>query len=195
MNRIVESVPVDRRIRKTKQGLRLALIKLIREKKFSSITITELANEADINRKTFYMHYSKIEDILKEIQDEFLEKLLLLIKEQEFSGKDIEIYDLFTGLNKIINENLDFYSQLVSLNSYKFLIQDVKDIFKHAIKEKIKDLEPEEPSDLYIEFIASGIIGMYVEWLQMESKISLEDLANAATKIVYHGMNRLITQK
>lgn len=193
MKNLPEKITIDRRIRKTKQGLRFALITLMREKEISAITITELANEADINRKTFYTHYSTTEDILEEIQEEFIEKLLLLIKEQDFSGKDSEVYNLFIGLNKIINEELDFYSQLVSIDSYKFLIQKVKEVFKNALTEKIKDLQPEEPSDLYLEFIASGIIGMYIEWLQMDSKISLEDLANAATKIVYQGMNSLIT--
>lgn len=192
---MVKEVTVDRRIRKTKQGLRFALIKLMREKDISAITITELANEADINRKTFYTHYSRAEDILEEIQEEFLEKLLLMLKEQDFSGKNSEVYNLFKGLNEIINEELDFFSQLVSIDSYKFLIQRVKDVFKNALTEKIKDLQPEEPSDLYLEFIASGIIGMYIEWLQMDTKISLEELANAATKIVYQGMNSLVSPK
>lgn len=195
MNNLVKEVIIDRRIRKTKQGLRFALIKLMHEKKVSSITITELANEADINRKTFYTHYSTIESILEEIQEEFLGKLLLLIKEQGFSGKDTEVYNLFKGLNEIINDSLDFYSQLVSIDSYNFLIHKVKHVFKNALNEKIKDLQTVGPSDLYVEFIASGIIGMYIEWLQMDSRISLEDLASAATKIVYEGINSLIIQK
>lgn len=188
----MENVKVDRRIRKTKQALRFALIHLMKEKEISAITITELAEEADINRKTFYTHYSDIKGILEEIEIEFLNKLEMLIREKAFSGKDSEIYNLFTGLNEIINERLDFYSELMKVDSYNFLTRKVKNVFKSALNEKIKNMETEEPSDLYLEFIASGILGMYIEWLQTDSKISLEELASAATKIVFHGINSLI---
>ena len=44
----------DRRIQKTKKAIYEALIDLMRKKKLSSITVTELSAAADINRKTFY---------------------------------------------------------------------------------------------------------------------------------------------
>ncbi|MBR8643897.1 TetR/AcrR family transcriptional regulator [[Brevibacterium] frigoritolerans] len=47
----------DRRIDRTKTFLKDALLKLLSENPISKISITELCNEANINRGTFYAHY------------------------------------------------------------------------------------------------------------------------------------------
>ena len=51
---------VDRRIQKTKHNLKTALVKLLETKKLEQITIVELTQKADVNRKTFYLHYTEI---------------------------------------------------------------------------------------------------------------------------------------
>ena len=53
----MEEKVVDRRVRKTKRQLRLALMKLMSEKSVKDISVRELAAIADINRGTFYIHY------------------------------------------------------------------------------------------------------------------------------------------
>ena len=47
----------DKRIRRTKKLLRQALTRLMQQKDFKSITVTDVVREADINRGTFYAHY------------------------------------------------------------------------------------------------------------------------------------------
>ena len=47
---------IDRRIRKTRRLLRECLTALLKEKKVQDITVREIADMADINRGTFYLH-------------------------------------------------------------------------------------------------------------------------------------------
>ena len=49
-------IKADRRILKTKKAIYEALVELMQKKKLNSITVTELAAQADINRKTFYTY-------------------------------------------------------------------------------------------------------------------------------------------
>ena len=58
---------VDRRVRKTKEQLKMGLARLMRKKCINQITVTELVDEVDINRSTFYLHYSYIMGLLNEI--------------------------------------------------------------------------------------------------------------------------------
>ena len=51
---------VDRRVRKTKAQLRRGLARLMQEKSINEITVKELVDEVDINRSTFYLHYTDI---------------------------------------------------------------------------------------------------------------------------------------
>ena len=50
----------DRRVLRTKKNIRQAFLHLLSEKSLSQITVKELSDLADINRKTFYMYYSNI---------------------------------------------------------------------------------------------------------------------------------------
>ena len=50
----------NRKIKYTKKVLSESLIELLKTKHISEITITELCENADINRTTFYRHYEKV---------------------------------------------------------------------------------------------------------------------------------------
>ena len=62
----------DVRVQKTKKSIQEALFALLSEKPINKITIKELADKANINRKTFYAHYTGIEDIVNELEDELI---------------------------------------------------------------------------------------------------------------------------
>lgn len=52
-----------------------ALLELLGEKELANITVTELVERADLNRSTFYAHYSNLVDVLDEIEDMWLAAL------------------------------------------------------------------------------------------------------------------------
>jgi AcrR family transcriptional regulator len=185
----------DRRIGKTLKSIRDALMNLLEEKDVSQITIKELAECANINRKTFYMHYSSIDDILDKIENETIEKFLLILDKCDFFHDQFNEYAFFTSLNDVINEDFDFYQKLIHANSYNFLLIKVKKILKDTLIERFykKLNNDKEVLNLYAEFTASGIMSMYLEWFNIDSKLSLEDLAKAASNIAFKGINTIIS--
>lgn len=66
---------MDRRVRKTREGLFEALIELLKEKKFERITIQEIAERADVNRGTVYLHFEDKFDLLNQCIDTYLQQL------------------------------------------------------------------------------------------------------------------------
>ena len=69
----MEEKKVDRRVRKTRQAFRKALLELLEEKPFEKISVTDLTNRADIARITFYKHYKSKEGLLLSIIKGFFE--------------------------------------------------------------------------------------------------------------------------
>ena len=55
--------------------LKESFINLLGKKDISEITIKEICENADINRATFYTHYSDQYDLLRKIEDEFLDNI------------------------------------------------------------------------------------------------------------------------
>jgi AcrR family transcriptional regulator len=184
----------DRRIGKTQASIRNALITLIIEKEISQITVKELAERANINRKTFYMHYSSIEDILDKIENEIIEKLLFVLEKYDFFDSQFDVYALFRSLNDVINDDFELYQRLVFANSYTFLIIKVKKVLKDTILEKYNDKlnMSKDLYNLYAEYIASGVMSLYIEWFKTNSKLSLEDLAKVVGNISFNGVRSIL---
>lgn len=79
----------DRRRPATKRRIREALAELLEESAFEKITVTALAERADIDRKTFYLHYGSISDLMAEIQGEILEEALQLVVSYDLLSPDL----------------------------------------------------------------------------------------------------------
>lgn len=70
----------DRRIRRTKALLRHGLAQLMSEKSVNEVTVKELVDLVDINRSTFYLHYTDIYNMLESVEDELFDEILHTIR-------------------------------------------------------------------------------------------------------------------
>ena len=93
-----EVVRVDKRITKTKNNLKTALVKLLENHKIEDISIVELTKLANVNRKTFYLHYNEIPSVLREIENTTYDKVKSLISGYELNESSLEkfIFELFS---------------------------------------------------------------------------------------------------
>ncbi|GAA4702880.1 TetR/AcrR family transcriptional regulator [Brevibacillus fulvus] len=66
---------VDRRIVKTQEAIKKAVIELMAEKCFDDITIQDIADRANINRGTIYLHYRDKFDLLDKLTEEHINEL------------------------------------------------------------------------------------------------------------------------
>ena len=66
----------DLRVRKTKEAIHNAFKAMICEMDYDRMTIKELAERAQINRKTFYLHYSSLDELLEELQEEIADNFI-----------------------------------------------------------------------------------------------------------------------
>ncbi|WP_168118991.1 TetR/AcrR family transcriptional regulator [Paenibacillus sp. HB172176] len=66
---------VDRRILKTQEALKKAVIELMTESCFDEITIQDIADRANVNRGTIYLHYQDKYDLLDKLIESHLKEL------------------------------------------------------------------------------------------------------------------------
>jgi AcrR family transcriptional regulator len=62
---------VDRRVQRTRENLRAALMALIEERGFEALSVQEIIDRANVGRATFYAHYESKEDLLVSGLDDF----------------------------------------------------------------------------------------------------------------------------
>lgn len=177
---------MDRRVNKTRKSIKQSFITLLSEKDMNEITITELANHADINRKTFYAHYSSVSDILESIGLELKEKLVEILPSKAHLTLGMDLSVIFKSLNKLIEADLDFYKKIICSNSYQLILDDLKTYLKEELMNHYTDVIKVNDNVLafYTEFLSSGIVNMYVEWFKSQNDVSLDELGQLASEIV-----------
>ena len=99
----------DRRVLRTKKNIRQTFLQLLSEKSLTQLTVKELSEQADINRKTFYMYYSNIEEILSELEDELVQKLVLVFEKELFEYLDTRYPEIPKAIadEKVISDATD----------------------------------------------------------------------------------------
>ena len=186
--------PTDKRVVKTRKLIIETFKEMIIEMDYNEITIKELADRANINRKTFYAHFECIEDILAELIEQIAEKLLEHLENAGvFSNPSVEVF--VKAMELTLNENLELYKKLIVANSYRFFLRNVKDIIKKSINNagltNAVDCNPIE-LDFICEFIASGLAKIYKMWLEDPKGVTQERIGELAGKITFYGFGAFI---
>lgn len=190
----------DRRVRKTETQLVKGLTKLMKTKSIKDITVRELAEEVDINRSTFYLHYKDIYDMVEKIENNLVEKFLLSL--DELSKSRITQSTLLEFLNDVyrtIYSNADIFTVLLSNNGdigfhkkiNEVIHQKTYDITKNIIKQSLN----EEQIRIACCYFVSGIIGIIEAWLQDISLTTPETMAEFSCQLIKNGMSNFNFQE
>ena len=164
----------DRRVEKTKQSLYNAFVSLIQKKAYTSITISELTEVANIDRRTFYLHYSCIDDVAKEMQA--IARNMIVLKMQECN--DYRISTFIDCIAEVINNKKDFYKVIFTDPSCAHFINDCVASLKYCVLKTNKNssLDPTK-KEYYAEYIANGIIGSFAYWFRQDKpSVDLSEL-------------------
>ena len=157
---------VDRRVRKTKSQLRAGLARLMQEKGIGEITVKELVNEVDINRSTFYLHYSDIPALLREIEDDMMEEMERAVREHPIKEDSTSrfIEDIF----RVLNENREISRALIGPHGDLGLVRRIEKLLEENSSEFLAQLFPERVQDMkyFYSYCLNGCLGFVKTWLE-----------------------------
>ena len=191
-NPITEAKP-DRRILKTKRAIYEALVELMQKKKLNSITVTELAAAANINRKTFYTYYSTVNDVLDEVINELISSLKDLMYTMSEDYNMLSPQTLFAFLNTIMSD-VDIVRALFTSDNGNMLFNKLQKalqetLLKELIDNDLKMYFPPEQYPLISSFVAGGMIYVYYEWITNPNGTSLDEMARTLTTLIISGVH------
>ena len=159
---------VDPRIRRTRRALRDALVSLILKKEYSSISIKEITERAEVAYITFYRHYETLDQLLMEVLDEGLAELLARI---ETLAKRSDTSDLETEgrlIFEYIGQNADLFRILFKSQSVtrvrKKVVRDVAVIFQRACM-PLARLGNSVTINITSNHIATSLLSLIEWWL------------------------------
>ena len=116
---------MDRRIKRTRNLLGQALLELVREKKFEQITIQDITDRADLNRATFYLHYSSKEELLADSLEGYFDALVEQITAVTFNTPIWQTPEADELIFAHVAENTALYRVLLGENGLCYVINRV----------------------------------------------------------------------
>lgn len=117
---------VDRRVQKTNHSLQLAFKKLAKTSRYRDITVKQLTKTANINRKTFYLHYDSIDDFASTVVDELSEKILKVILIAPLKTRLATPGCIFDNILVFFSQSREFYTFIMTSTDYNFIGQQVE---------------------------------------------------------------------
>ncbi|MBC1430627.1 TetR/AcrR family transcriptional regulator [Listeria seeligeri] len=181
---------MDRRIRKTKQALNEALFTLLNRKPFKQITITDIVQEADINRGTFYKHYREKEDLLDNIIQEVLADLKSAYQDPYLQTNHFSVQTLTPSMIKIFDHvysHQTFYKQVINSTISPSFQNQVCDVIRELVLndfESFSNTTNAEPM-LLATYQAHAIFGMIVFWAEEDFTHSPEYMSEQLLFIIH----------
>ena len=177
----------DRRVARTKAALTRALFELLGEKDFDKISITELAQRADVDRKTFYLHYRSVEEILEDFYEDMLARLQEgLEREGVFRGPQVDLTGFFRVLNGVVGDNMPLFRRLVQGAGYTYFIERIRRILQEAAESTLAAHGVEDPLQIHLrgEFFAAGVMRVYLVWLRGGLDFTEDQFAETVGRMV-----------
>lgn len=118
--------------------MKQALLELIREKDFQSITIANLTDRADLNRRTFYLHYEDKFQMIDEIEKKVIDELKNIILDEMDGTISIETliqsrYKIFTQMFECFNRHHDSLEIILNTKGILPIQTHLKIIFNKII--------------------------------------------------------------
>ena len=178
---------VDRRVRKTKAQLRAGLARLMQKKSIKEITVKELVDEVDINRSTFYLHYSDIYQMLESIENELMDEIAQVIEEHPLDlVQNGSSYPMIEHIFTILDNNKDICIALLGKNGDMAFVSRIEKLIADTVLHRLSIRLPKDNRDIEYAyaFCLNGCVGMIKTWLSSENQESTQHMAELTHKLI-----------
>src|SRR5919106_4710436 len=127
----------DARVKRTRDALGDALIALMQEKPFDTITVQDVLDRARVSRSTFYAHYSDKDDLLMSDAEEFFEALSMALSSRgEKSDRVFPVAEFFAHLSDV----QPFFKALVKSGKFQENMELARGHFARGIERRLSEL-------------------------------------------------------
>lgn len=181
---------MDKRTLRTRKALRQALVKLIEETPVDEVSVSTLAEEADINRGTFYVHYKSIPNMLVSLRAELARDLKAAIAVgPKSTTSQRSVYTILLSVFEFFEEGRSYYALMMGPNGDSGHMKVVVDV----IGETLFALDAESgrndgfglnDREYMYAFAIGGLSNALFTWVQNDSVATPQEMALMLSRIV-----------
>lgn len=174
---------VDRRIERTEQLLKDALVSLILEKGYEAVTIKDITERANVAYVTFFRHYKEKDELLARMLEKVVEALAAAVDE----GDSIDSVKKDRLIFEHAQQNHRLYRILLSSPGAMPIVKRVKAVIAARVLEKCRaffESETAIPPEIFASHMASSLLSMLQWWLENDMPYPPERMAEIYSQLV-----------
>lgn len=190
----MEGKKTDRRVKYTKMVIKDSFVKFLKQKPISKISVKEICEDADINRATFYSHYTDQYDLLQQIESDITHDIIQYLEGYDFVDYTGIPVEMIERILKYVEDNSELFDLLLNLNGDIKFQQEVIHIIgrQFFITKFVNDSIKEEDAEYIYHFLACGAVGLIQIWLRDGMKKPVKDMAELILKASLSGSSSFI---
>ncbi|GAA0856227.1 MULTISPECIES: TetR/AcrR family transcriptional regulator C-terminal domain-containing protein [Clostridium] len=176
---------IDRRIMKSKKAIQSTFLSMLIKDGFDEITVKKITEQADISRKTFYLHYLDKYDLLDTIVNKKLEELEEICeqkKEKGFIEGTVIWFNYF-------DENKDFFSALFSSKSTVSFRKQLLDFMMNQLSKKINNISADKDPEILLRFLSMAVLGILESFILNELNSNTEEIAKQVGELLLQNIS------
>ncbi|MDR1158203.1 MAG: TetR family transcriptional regulator C-terminal domain-containing protein [Oscillospiraceae bacterium] len=181
----------DRRVKYTKMVLREGLIKLLHTTPIDKITVKRICEAADVNRSTFYAHYSDQYDILRQIELELLSDIRASLEGYNYVEYEEASFQIMIRIFEYVVENAELCQVLLGENGDRLVQKEIMTLVQQTGMRAWheKNLLNSELMEYALTFGLNGGLGIVQKWLSGGMKQSAREIAEMVINLTYRGLS------
>lgn len=181
----------DARVRRTRDALGDALVALMQEKPFDTITVQDVLDRADVSRSTFYTHYSDKDDLLMSDAEEFFEAISVALSQAgDKSDRVFPVEEFFSHLADV----QPFFKALRKSGKYQENMELARGHFARGIERRLAELPrsgsiaPHERGAIAFTH-AGALLSLLTWWLDRGMRESPAEMDQLFHRMVWNGVS------
>ena len=183
---------MDRRVRRTRAMLGQALRDLILDKPYDSITIQDITDAADLNRATFYLHYTSKDELLMASLEAQFDELVTRI-EAETSGEMMWEDPLSAQIIfEFVAENADLFQVLLGEHGQGYVMHRILQYIALKDEWEMRQVYADEmmaiPIPILARHFAGSLFSLVSWWMENDMPYSAEYMAETIQQLCLQGV-------
>ncbi len=188
----------DRRVRRTQKLLGQALIAVALEKGYDHITIQDVTGRADVGYRTYFRHYSGIDELLVDVAQASLDELdeLLKIPLNGSGQANLGVYPEENGeiLFKYIRENSDIFRVLLLERGVRFCLEPVINNARQQAEDLFSGLADDHiPVAIAANHLVDATFALIRWWLENDMPYSPKRMGSIFASLIMHPTWQAVT--
>jgi len=192
-----ELAGADRRSLRSRRMMREAMAGLVSERGLGNFTVSELMERADLNRSTFYGHYTDLESLLAQLEQEVIDDIdslrpqilaipLAEVVAFETTGRPLEVtVRLFDALREHGSLLAALLGERGDAGFQARLRDEVcADLIRSVLHAKYTD-RPSPLVEYYISYYASALLGLMQRWLALGMPESSREMGRIMLSVMF----------